>query len=534
MSVISTSRTIQGRSDSDQKLVTNFGSSNSDRLDYVVHALSKELHHSVRISKKENMDEHVNNLLVNMKKKDHEINYMGHNSVLGGIEIDSEKVNYDNINIRNKSKSRNSYKSKKRGHNHSYVSDAHHFKNYFEDSFEHHNNSQMNRSFSSNKTHWTSEKNIYKRFQIREQKKQYLLTLERNKKRNSELSQLRDRPQLSENTKNIIHNRFSSQKPVYLRTNEDFDPSSKFFHKTPTKTREKKTSHTLRTTEDGRFIKIQKKPLQNNKGKFASTPYTPPKYINTIKNFNPERNKKFLNGLMTWENKRNEKIQRNKMILAHEEREDLDKYFRPVICKTSEKIDYMKTLQNSQILQTQLEQNDENQERIQTHVDGFIKMPRYEKLYYERANQQMRLIKLNQEFTPSFSPLLYKAKGKKIEEGKMGSSTPDNISRKMDFINNPTEKFNIKQEDKVKTPHKRVYKRKVYGKNQEDETAKTSAKKNKKTIYEMNNDYDYLYKLNVRSSSAWDKNKENSIYFDQKYAGLFMKTNSETKIQDSD
>ncbi len=531
---MSSNRNIQGARESENKILPNFGSSNSDHHDSIVHALSKELQQSVRVSKKENMAEYVNNLIVNIKKKDRDINSMAKDSVLDSIELDSGKIKYNNQNLSKKSKTRNSNRSKKHYHHHSYASDSNHYKHYFDDSFEHHHNSQLNRSFSSGKTHWTSEKNIYKRFQIREQKKQYLLTLERNKKRNSELSELRDRPQLSENSKMIIQTRFSSQKPVYLRTCEDFETTSKFYHKTPTKTREKKTSQTLRTTEDGKFIKIQKKPIQDNKGKFANTAFTPQKYVSTIKNFNPERNQNFLNGIKTWEKKKNEKIQRNKMILAHEEREDLDKYFRPTICKTSEKIDYMKTLQNSQILHTHLEQNEENQERIQTHVDGFIRMPRYEKLYYEHANQQMRLIKLNQELTPGFSPMLYKAKGKKIDMTCKGSSTPDNISRKINFINNPSDMSNYKEKNNVKTPHKKVYKRKVYGKNQQGENENnenSSAKKMKKAKYHMNNDIDYLYKLNVRSSSAWDKNKENSIYFDQKkYAGLFMPTKSEKSI----
>ena len=32
-----------------------------------------------------------------------------------------------------------------------------------------------------------------------------------------------------------------------------------------------------------------------------------------------------------------------------------------------------------------------------------------------------------------------------------------------------------------------------------------------------------LYKLNIRSASAWDQNKENNVYFDRKFAKILSK-----------
>ena len=268
----------------------------------------------------------------------------------------------------------------------------------------------------------------------------------------------------------------------------------------------------------------------------------------------PQRSLDWVENKINW--KVNLELKKNKQIEFEEKKENkkMMNLFKPRINKNSSKIVEEKNKINNSLSVSHIQHDENDNHFINSNLEGnfqdYYYFPNsqrpplekdvFQKLYDKRFDSANKIKKIEREIEYDFSPKInydYKPENK-------SNNLPSEPNRKKKIIQipkpyKPIIEYNQNKDMKVETKSRRFEIKKIkneeinrshYKKNKSlsellDEIYHDDDKSNKNDINHKRiiSETNQLYKLNIRSSSAWDKNKENSVYYNQKFVKFFLK-----------
>jgi len=390
----------------------------------------------------------------------------------------------------------------------------------------------------------TYEKN--KRFKFISEK---MLQHQRREKDQEEQALLKEKPTISKNTKKIIKEKFSHEKPIYQRVYDVIE----------TKRRNLAMKRIEKQEEEERINNIQNhvnKPLRKennhnrsmsnmNKSISSDYGYLQPHQLNqsNLQNQSNQSNNgnRFKEWIKDQKNHGQKKIEEINAMKEYYQELDIQRYemtFKPKISKNSEKLAKVRSLNKS--------------------MDGMEVADRLQNEYFEKITRKRELVnKLKPSFMPKVNnkvPSYIKVKSlidnvfvdKTLnrdffdddddEEDKNNSREVLNITKdNKDNKNNKQSK--MKQKEVIK-PKEQVFmsakqlqlekERKIIEDIKNKELMLNQQIKNVNIKKELDNNAndttkinENLYRINIRDSSAWDKNKENTLLYDPTIDFLF-------------
>jgi hypothetical protein len=194
--------------------------------------------------------------------------------------------------------------------------------------------------------------------------KQHRLELQRSKKLQDELKQLKSKPDISQRSREIINTKFADTKPIHLRIEEVRDSKQSEL---------KKLWYYYNILLNNDLKEMQKAKV----GKFDE-----------------ERFNEFINNQLSWLNTKNEKIEFFQNEIARLENEASKTLYKPQINKTSESIAKSK------------------------HVDANVE----DRLLKKHEDSKIKKEELVNKYKPNFTPLIAKDKPKYL---KNSNSQPE-------------------------------------------------------------------------------------------------------------
>lgn len=253
----------------------------------------------------------------------------------------------------------------------------------------------------------------------------------------------------------------------------------------------------------------------------------------------------------------NLELKKNQQIEFEEKKEHkkIMKLFKPRINKNSSKIVEEKNKINNSLSVSHIQHDENDNHFINSNLEGnfqdyyyfpnsqrpLLEKDVFQKLYDRRLDSAKKIKKIEQEIELDFTPKIncdYKAVNKstilpsETNRKKKIKQIPKPIKPITEYIQNKDKKletkskrFETKNTIKNEEVNKSHYKKnkslselldEIY---HEDDKSNKNDVNHKRIISETNQ----LYKLNIRSSSAWDKNKENNVYYNQKFVKFFLK-----------
>lgn len=464
---------------------SKLNSSNISKADIQsnLQAISKEVQKHAANSKKIQFNDTVNDILNNLQEEDKKMSQMvdkkGRNSIL-----DLDLVNSN----------RGEEKSKKKKRPVSTGMQSSGFNNSISDDNSYYGlDTDQSNSFANGKRQLKNEKqpNFFERNKTFMQKKQYKLDVERNKKRENEKKKITDKPQLTKNTLKIIADK-NEERPLYLRTQEVLERKNNKLENLKRLYTELEKPEEIKESNLARNLNLQLVTTQSDHSKVME----------------------WVNQQAIWQKKKEEKVERLKNDMQRLDTEAEDLLYKPLINKTSEILVKMKSKGDG-------EGN---------------KKAAYERLYLEHENHMLRQQKLYNDHIPKFTPLVHKDKPSytKYRLSFLGGNDPVSTINSLRGSSKKKPKFSSSKAlsssavDMDSAAGNLGMTNSLAGgfKNGSQDKAKVKSKNWEDYIENINNsqrkkeEKDSLYKLNIRSASAWDKDKENNIYLEKKFTYL--------------
>ena len=338
---------------------------------------------------------------------------------------------------------------------------------------------------------------FYDKQLLRLQQKNFKIEMLRNNIREQEKRKMKDKPELSKYTQIILLNKSIGDKPFYHRTQEVLE-----------------RKHNRIENLKRLYTEIDR--IEENEKNYSNL-NTSNNNIQSQGNLN-----KWLNHLALWQRNKEDKIERIKLDMRILDTEAENEYYRPTINKTSEILARMKTQSDASNINKNL----------------------HERLYDEYGEMELKHNRLVEELSPPFFPTTNHKKPaylinsnvkflKKQINSVITNRNQGNLNEQNTKIKNKRNKNKIKEMNhsaitssrnitennyKEKSLHIMNNQTKL-NKNQSltPDNSQTS-KRWQDAIHNINNnktkkdDIDTLYRLNIRSASAWDQDKENCIY----------------------
>lgn len=276
----------------------------------------------------------------------------------------------------------------------------------------------------------------------------------------------------------------------------------------------------------------------------------------------PQRTLNWIKNEENWQNKKNIKIANMQKAKDFLEFQQLETLFKPHIDQNSRKILSAQKKISRNILYNKFNtfnmDNNQMTEDEKFHESIIFPSRRvFDNLYNRRFDSDIKREKILKEISHDFKPqinndyiykqqnLAHHVQKKKIQKSLNIPKNPKkheknfvkklNNSKKRD-LGFPEKEYIVKNESKetrkmrhisIKdNTYKIIQDKKEQTMKLLDEVEKENVKKEK--INNINQQRrlsksDQLYKLNIRSCSAWDKNKENNVYYDRKFYAILTK-----------
>lgn len=378
---------------------------------------------------------------------------------------------------------------------------------------------------------------FYQKQIMHNQKKQYDLDMKRKLIRDEENQKFQEKPKLSDKTTQIIHDRFFYERPIYMRTQEVINKKQNNINNLK--------RYLLDVEEHQKFLRMQENNMTINKEKTLNNQNDP---------YSKEKMDQFIFKQTEWKKKIENKKERMKDEIERIHTEADMMLYKPTINKTSEILVQLKTQgYNEDYLNTSQNQPHNNN------------LPTYERLYQQHEFDLDKRQKLYYENMPDFIPKTNSTKMLKYVKPPLDLQASDrkySVKKKMNqsltILGRNNQKFN--KEDMFKD-HKESIKLDSVNRHQSKDASRDLSSKelegfqspnfntnfsnaekptkpkniqdvswekklaniNKKTGSKKDFDTDLFYKLNIRSSSAWDKQKENTVHLDPKFTSIVGK-----------
>jgi hypothetical protein len=449
-----------------------------------IKALSQEMHHHIKSSRLQSVNEKIHSIINGIHKEEKQQIKIAQESILD-LDIVTGKSTKKYPKKRNMSYSNKKSKSKQKNN----------YKN-------------LNTSMDTIQSQKVS---FYERSMLNKNKKEYEIELLRNQMREELKEKFTEKPTLNSNTLKIAEAR--KTKPLYLRTQEVLMMKTTYLENL------KQERNALEKLENS---KIHDKNLSSQITENSKECLT-----------SKERSDHFFNSQISWQKKINN---RNKLAQIEKDNQhqiEESAMFKPAINKTSEILVSMKSIN--------VEENDHGN------------LATYERLYNRHEEHLEKLKKKSEEPVSSFIPKINKnkltyvkpkvfesdkanpintikpaktrTKSAKLKENekvkKMNSSTLENtsLSRIAEYSPN---RVSGKATSSIETRPTMYLKRSSW-KNKLDNANKRNNNKNsprRKSKNNAQNSSDHLYKLNIRSGSAWDISNENVIKLNPKFKNM--------------
>jgi len=416
----------------------------------LINHIPKTLKDHIQSSKYEHMNETLNDILKNMKQIEEKKLYFNRNreSILFHPDLKNVAL-LRSSSFRSKNIKRNNSQDVKKTllveNNPEYNSEEEKLKNL-----------KLNRQVENSDDIRDSHLSFYEREMIRLEKKKLDIEYIKNLKRAEELKNNTNHPQISENSKKIIQEKFKYQKPIYQRT-ADLIENKKLEE---SKLQEKYgTNHNeLENLNKTNYLKINASKDQKNS--LEDSPVT--KWLNKMQLYNTCKERKL------------EKLKSR----FEEKRKDIDSSFtfKPSLSKYTE------------ILARQKISND----------DSYLNKTTFERLHEEKELHTRRLDNLINVNKPTFSPYINRKKQNYFISLK---------DKKPSFIGFPSQNQSKNKKRKSIVEFDEL--------NQLNPCNNRSHKKQNESLNISVVD-GTGYKINIRNCSAWVKEKENQIVLKRK------------------
>jgi hypothetical protein len=374
---------------------------------------------------------------------------------------------------------------------------------------------------------------FYQKQMMHNQKKQYDLEMKRKLLRDEEKEKIQEKPKLTNKTTQIIQERFFYERPIHERTQEVIIRKQNNINNLK--------RYLLDVEEHEKLLRMQENNMSIN---YEKTIY------NQNEPYGKERMEQFVHKQLEWKKKIENKKERMKDEIERIHTEADMMLYKPTINKTSEILVQLKTQgYNEDYLHTSQNQNQN------------YNLPTYERLYQQHEMDLDKRQKLYYDNIPNFIPKTNSTKmlkyvkppidlqttERKISDKKKMNKSLTSLGRNNQSFYNEDKFKDHKDSSKFSSGNKYQSKEvsrdlskelegyhspnfnNNYGnlelppkpqKSEEVSWEKKLANINKKSNSKKDSDPDFFYKLNVRSSSAWDKQKENTVHLDPKFTSI--------------
>ena len=302
-----------------------------------------------------------------------------------------------------------------------------------------------------------------------------ILQTQRNQKYKEEISNMKEKPSLTKYTQKIIKKKFSKEKPIYQRYQEVIDAKNK-------------------ELSIKRMIKYEEE--QNICKEFSN--------MSQCMNYDQNHFESWLKDNSNWVLQKDEKVKRMKKRYDYLEHVEVNLTFKPQISKKSEKLARVRSVNN-----------------VSEMVD---------RLHNEHIEKVMRKNEMIEKSIPTFMPSVNNKIPKYIKVKSMIDNVFIDKTVNRDFFNDD-DKEEVIEKGKIK--HKLIHQEK-YSKVANDKSPAVQTKKiaawktitagiyqNENKIKNNININENLYRINIRDSSVWDKNKENEFLYDPSFDFVF-------------